>query len=100
VGGYAYVWEFRVRPGKVAEFERVYGPDGDWVRLFRRAAGHRESMLLKDSVDGQRYLTIDRWRSADDYQEFRRRYGAQYDELDRRCGGLTVEERSLGTFED
>ena len=98
MGGYAYVWEFRVRPDKVAEFERAYGPDGDWARLFRRAAGYLDTMLLKDSVNEHRYLTIDRWRSEDDYQEFRRRYGAQYGELDRRCGGLTVQERSLGTF--
>lgn len=98
VGGYAYIWEFRVRPERVAEFERAYGRDGDWVVLFRRAAGYEDTMLFRDTVDQQRYLTIDRWHSEDDYQEFRRRHGADYDELDQRCAGLTINERSLGTF--
>ena len=34
---YSYVWEFEVRPGCEAEFERHYGPDGSWVELFRAA---------------------------------------------------------------
>lgn len=99
-GGYACVWEFRIRPDQGAEFERAYGSDGDWVRLFRRAEGYVGTMLLRDAVDGQRYLTIDRWRSEGEYKEFLRRYGVEYAELDARCAGLTVNERSLGTFSD
>ena len=33
------VWEYEVRPEKVAAFEVLYGPEGYWARLFRRAAG-------------------------------------------------------------
>jgi heme-degrading monooxygenase HmoA len=98
VGAYAYIWEFRVRPESAVEFERAYGPDGDWVKLFCRAVGYESTMLLRDTVDGQRYLTIDRWRSEDDYREFHRRFAAEYGELDQRCAGLTVHERALGTF--
>ena len=35
------VWEFRVRPGRAAGFERAYGPNGDWARLFQHGAEYR-----------------------------------------------------------
>lgn len=99
-GGYVYIWEFHVRPDRVEEFELIYGAEGDWVRLLRRAEGYEDTQLLRDEVDGYRYLTIDRWRSKDDYVEFRRRFGAEYDEVDERCVGLSSEERLLGSFTD
>jgi hypothetical protein len=29
------LWEYEVKPGEEERFEKAYGPDGDWVRLFR-----------------------------------------------------------------
>ena len=60
---YVYAWEFRVRAETAATFEKLYGPQGDWVRLFRRAEGYVETLLLRDRADALRYVTIDRWRS-------------------------------------
>ena len=68
---YVYVWEFKVRPGCEAEFERNYGPDGSWVELFRAAHGYLDTILLRDLGRGRRYLTIDRWESEDAYRSFR-----------------------------
>jgi len=44
-----------------------------------------------------RYVTIDRWQSAEHYSEFRSQFTLEYRELDTRCEELTTEERSLGS---
>jgi hypothetical protein len=31
---YTYIWEYQVRPDRVDEFERLYGPQGEWSGLF------------------------------------------------------------------
>jgi heme-degrading monooxygenase HmoA len=94
----AHVWEYEVRPEAEVEFRRRYGPGGSWVRLFRRAAGHVETLLLHDEHDTARYVTVDRWESAAAYAAFRERFAAEYAALDRECAALTKHERSLGTF--
>jgi len=96
---YVYLWEYRVAPERAAAFERVYGPDGDWVRLFQQAAGHLDTLLLRDHADPQRYVTVDRWRSQAAFATFRSRFAAEFEALDARCEELTLEERELGRFE-
>jgi heme-degrading monooxygenase HmoA len=91
-----YMWSFRPREGTVAEFEAAYGPDGDWVRLFRKAPGYLGTELLRD---GGRYLTVDRWDSAEAYGAFRAAHAGEHERLDKACEGLTLEETCLGAFE-
>ena len=90
------VWEFRVAPGRREEFERRYGPAGDWARLFARGHGYLGTQLLRDADDPDRYLTLDRWRSAAEWQAFRAMHAADYAALDAACEALTSAERSLG----
>ncbi len=98
--GYTYLWEFTVAPERAVEFEQTYGPAGPWVALFRQSAGYLGTQLLRDQAEPLRFITVDRWRSAQDYQAFRAAFGQQYRELDERCEGLTVTERPLGSYED
>ena len=93
------VWSFEVAPGGVAEFERAYGPDGDWARLFRRMPGYHGTELLRDVDTPGRYLTIDRWRSREDFWRFREAFRAEYVALDARCEAWTTRERLVGDFE-
>ena len=96
----SYIWDFQVRPGCEAVFLEHYGADGSWARLFRRAEGFIETALLQDRTAERRYLTIDRWQSAEAYEAFRRQFAAQYGELDRQCETLTVSERCIGAFDE
>lgn len=98
---YALVWEFRPRAGREEDFERAYGPEGDWARLFRRAEGYLGTELLRDGADsaGPRYLTIDRWSSREAHEAFLRAHQAAYEALDRACEGLSDRESFLGCFE-
>ena len=93
------LWEFRVRPGGEAAFERAYGPGGAWERLFASAEGWLGTDLLRDEADPGRYLTLDRWTSAAAYDAFRAGHREAYGALDRECGTLTADERLVGRFE-
>jgi voltage-gated potassium channel len=96
------LWDFEARPGREAEFEHAYRPDGDWARLFAAgpegAAGYRGTELLRDVEGSRRYLTIDRWTSVAAYDAFRAAAGESYTELDRQLQELTSRETPLGTF--
>jgi heme-degrading monooxygenase HmoA len=99
MSGYVTVWEFRVHDDRRAEFEQRYGPKGAWAALFRRAEGYLGTELLHDRDDALRYLTIDRWTTADAYRSFHARFAEQYASLDRDCEGLTAHESALGEYD-
>ena len=88
-----------MREGREADFERTYGPDGDWARLFSRDVGYLGTELLADLNLPRRYLTIDRWVSPDAHREFSRRWTSEYEALDSRCESLTELETRLGSFQ-
>ena len=96
--GYATLWEFLVRPGSLAEFERHYAPDGSWAALFRQAPGYLGTQLLHDRSNHLRYITIDRWTDIEACRAFRTRFAEAYAALDRQCEGLTTHEAPLGEF--
>ena len=97
---YVYLWEFIVEPDHREEFEREYGPRGAWVALFGQAPGYLGTLLLRDAADAGRFVTVDRWQSAEAYRAFRAGFARQYAELDARCGNLTVTETALGSFDE
>lgn len=95
---YVYIWAFTVRPEHLETFRRYYGDGGEWTQLFRRARGYISTQLLQDETDPLRFVTIDTWSNAADYEAFRTAYAAEYAALDRLCEGLTIEETSIGHF--
>lgn len=93
------VWEFRIRPEVGAEFVEQYGPDGVWARLFRQAEGYIRTELLRDVTDKRRFLTLDYWKSEEEFNQFRRQHSADYERLDKELQGLTEDEKRLGAFD-
>lgn len=96
---YVCAWEYVVRPACIAEWERLYGSDGEWVRLFRRAPGYRHTELHRDRTQRSRYLTLDFWESREACERFRKAHAEDYAALDARCERLTEREREIGRFE-
>lgn len=77
--------------------QHVLVDDVRWARYFAPGEGYLGTEMLR-SADG-RYLVIDRWRSAADYDAF---LGANADEYGARNRGATrlwLRERALGRFE-
>ena len=112
----AILWRYRVKPEHRAEFESAYGPNGDWARLFRRHEHYLGTELLHapfvpSAVEGRGgdpapdqepldYLTIDRWRSEEDFADFMAARRADYEALDAATEGWTEEEAKLGVWRD
>lgn len=93
------LWAFRVRPGSAPEFERLYGQNGDWARLFERAEGFIGCGLWRDGEEDGRYVTVDRWRSRQDFDRFLATHRDEYAELDARGAQLTDSEVRLAELE-
>jgi len=93
----ALVFSYEVRDA--AEFERVYGPDGEWAQFFRQGRGYVGTELLRDLEVPGRYLVVDRWESAEAYNAFA---GENRDEYMRRVDDTRFhyeQELRFGTFE-
>jgi heme-degrading monooxygenase HmoA len=94
-----YMWEYVVAPDKLAEFERIYGPVGDWVRLLSKAPGYVRTELHRDRAEPHRFVTIDYWESEPAWTAFRTEFAASFEALDARCASLTTWEVELGRFD-
>lgn len=96
---YMYAWEYRVKSEHRADFERIYGPCGAWVELFKMAEGYIRTELFRDQSDESRFMTVDIWESGAAWLAFRDRFAAQFEELDKKCESMTSSEKELGRFE-
>jgi len=92
---YVIIWQFIAKEGREREFESAYGPDGVWAQFFRGGQGYKGTELFRQVGESRRYLTIDRWRSVEDYELFRTERGEEYQVLDRRYEELTEQETRI-----
>jgi heme-degrading monooxygenase HmoA len=96
---YAILWEFVPHPGRQRDFEAAYGPDGPWARFFGEADGFVSTELLRDTDETGPYLTLDRWRSCEDYEAFVEARREEYERLNQEFLALTDREQLRGSFE-
>ena len=48
-GVYVTIWEFLAKPEFREEFGNFYGPDGEWVQLFRRSKAFLRTEFFRES---------------------------------------------------
>jgi heme-degrading monooxygenase HmoA len=94
----ALVFSYEVREG--ADFERVYGPEGDWAKFFAGARGYIGTELLRDVEAPSRYLVIDRWESAEAYNTFAAEHRDEYMHRVDDSRFHYEQELRFGTFEN
>jgi hypothetical protein len=107
------MWKFQVDARMEKSFKKVYGPDGDWARLFAQDESYVGTELIHASKNGaskagasksgdskgvRMYVTLDFWTSQESYDEFRKRHLANYKALDEKCREMTKSEREIGRF--
>ena len=107
------VFEYEVGSEMHAEFERVYGPDGDWARFFRSAEGYLGTDLHapveapaddpsgsrgEDPKPDARFLVVDRWTSEQAYAAFLAGQEAEYERRSRDTARLYRRETRVGVF--
>jgi hypothetical protein len=96
---YCYVWLFVVRPECLQAFRIAYGPEGEWVRLFRRDPEYIRTNFLSDRDNATHFITIDFWSSREACMSFRERFGSEFEALDKGFEHLTEQEVHLGDFD-
>ena len=94
------VWKFRPPPGGEQAFADAYAGSGRWSELFAKADGYRGTTLLAPFEAGGRWLTIDRWSTAADFEAFGHDFGEEYRTLDAELEGVAGEEEFVGAFEE
>jgi len=57
----AIVWQFDVKNGREAEFEQLYGADGQWTLMNRHTRSYLGSSFLRDQNQSARYMVIEYW---------------------------------------
>jgi heme-degrading monooxygenase HmoA len=82
------------------QFERVYGPEGEWAEFFRRGDGYVGTELLRDAETPSRYIVIDRWESAEAYNAFAAEHRAEFMQRVDDTRAYYEQELRLGTFEN
>jgi len=92
--------QFWVRPEREAEFERIFGPAGDWAELLRMAKGCCGSELQVESRVGRRYRVRDIWQSHLDFESFLAVAAADLRGFAERItsNGIVAREVVLGSF--
>lgn len=93
------LWEFEVKSGCADRFQCAYGPQGEWVRLFRTDPDFIETRLLQDAAAPNKFITLDFWQTRDAYETFKELNHAAYAALDRDFENLTVFENCIGMFD-
>ncbi len=70
-------------PEKVDAFVAAY-KHGAWARLFAQAEGYVGTELLSsaETDENAKFVTIDRWQTAEDFTRFQEQFGAEYRALD------------------
>ncbi|WP_149537317.1 antibiotic biosynthesis monooxygenase family protein [Siccirubricoccus phaeus] len=66
-GNFLHIYDFRVTPGKEAEFIRLfeefdYGPDNP---MHKSSAQVKDGVLCRDTTDPQRFFLIAEWASIE-----------------------------------
>jgi heme-degrading monooxygenase HmoA len=92
------IWIFHIKPTKDRTFRRVYGPRGDWAKLFAKDPNYIATELLRNAASTNCYVTVDRWASRTAYHNFKKRHRNEFAALDARCEALTVRESKIGEF--
>ena len=94
----ALVFSYEVRDA--VAFEAAYGPEGDWAGFFGGARGFVGTELLRDVETPGRYLVIDRWESADAYNDFVAQHQAEYLRRSDEARFSYLQELRFGAFEN
>ncbi len=94
----ALAFQFEVRPGREAEFERFFGADGPWHALGRRSRSFLGSSFLRDAVQPTRYLAVEYWSEMLVYERYQADFSQEIRQLEEERDDLVSSMVPLGIF--
>ena len=94
----AIMWQFDVKQGLEAEFEQLYGIDGDWTAMNRHARSYLGSSFLHDQNRPSRYIVIEYWSEMLVYEQHRVFRSEAIASLEERSRAIVDSVEPLGIF--
>jgi heme-degrading monooxygenase HmoA len=94
----AIVWQFDIKPGSEAEFEKFYGADGEWTAINRHSRSYLGSSFLRDQNQTSRYLVIEYWSEMLVYEQHKAYRHDETAKLDARRRELVASVEPAGIF--
>jgi hypothetical protein len=94
----AIVWQFDVKTGREAEFEQLYGADGEWTAVNRHTRSYLGSSFLRDQNRASRYILIEYWSEMLVYEQHKRYRGDAISSLEKHRAALVESVEPLGIF--
>ena len=92
------IWQFETDKAHAEAFEQAYGAEGVWAQFFRQSPGYVRTELARDCHAPGHYLTLDYWKTAQDFQTFKDSHAEAYLRLDQSFEALTKRETKIGEF--
>ena len=94
----AIVWQFVVKEGRQAEFEHLFGADGDWTLMNRRTRSYLGSSFLRDQGEPSKYLVVEYWSEMLVYEQHRAYRSDAIAALEQQRAALVESVEPLGVF--
>ena len=92
------MWQFDVKKGREAEFEKLYGAAGDWTALNRQTRSYLGSSFLHDQNGSSRYLLIEYWSEMIVYEQHKAYRSDAITSLEEKRTALVESMTPLGIF--
>ncbi len=80
--------EYRVKPKSREQFEELFGPKGERVKLFSRSKAYLGSELLLDDESKLAYIAIDFWESETAQTEFAKTQATTIEKLNQQIARM------------
>ena len=94
----AVVYQVEIHPGNAAEFEQLYGANGEWTKLSRRSRSFLGSSFLRDLASETRYLLVEYWSEMVVYEKHLAEFGREVKALEEKRQRLVDRVFPLGVF--
>ena len=94
----AIMWQFDVKDERRAEFEELYGVDGEWATMNRQTRSYLGSSFLRDQNRSSRYVVVEYWSEMVVYEQHRAYRSDVIKALEGRRGEIVESVEPLGVF--
>ena len=94
----AIMWQFDVKDERRAEFEELYGVDGEWATMNRQTRSYLGSSFLRDQNRSSRYVVIEYWSEMVVYEQHRAYRSDVIEALEARLAETVKSIEPVGVF--
>ncbi len=94
----AIMWQFDVKHEHEAEFEQLYGADGEWTAMNRLSRSYLGSSFLRDQNRSSRYIVVEYWSEMLVYEQHRAFKSEAVTSFEERSRALVDSVEPMGVF--